>query len=165
MRASIGKGAEQRGPRYDRGLRREGFELTLNSGGAGGWQALENRTLDSKREMDILAALDEMRSLNARHERLDPEAALAALRQQAETNEEALEAEDEAAIREYVLQRSRVKRVQVPDEGLPSWVLELSLVQCLRRVEMSSAWRPEEAAGGREEARKEGWGPMPEPGA
>lgn len=70
--------------------------------------------------MDILAALDEMRSLNARHERLDPEAALAALRQQAETNEEALEADDEAAIREYVLQRSRVKRVQEPDEGVPS---------------------------------------------
>ena len=29
-------------------------------------KALENRTLESKREMDIMAALDEMRSLNAR---------------------------------------------------------------------------------------------------
>lgn len=30
-------------------------------------QALENRTLDSKREMDIMAALDEMKALNAQH--------------------------------------------------------------------------------------------------
>lgn len=30
-------------------------------------KALENRTLDSKREMDILNALDDMRSLKALH--------------------------------------------------------------------------------------------------
>jgi hypothetical protein len=33
-------------------------------------KALENRTLDSKREMDIMAALDEVQTLNARHNKV-----------------------------------------------------------------------------------------------
>ncbi|OZJ03160.1 hypothetical protein BZG36_03892 [Bifiguratus adelaidae] len=40
-------------------------------------KALENRTLDSKREMDILDALDEIRTRNARNERVDSEEILA----------------------------------------------------------------------------------------
>ena len=43
-------------------------------------QALENRTLDSRREMDIMTALDELQSLNQRHNHVTPEAALAAIR-------------------------------------------------------------------------------------
>ncbi|KAJ3300303.1 hypothetical protein HK104_002122 [Borealophlyctis nickersoniae] len=39
-------------------------------------KALENRTLDSKREMDILDALDEIRTRNARNERVDADALL-----------------------------------------------------------------------------------------
>ncbi len=71
---------------------------------------MENRTLDSKREMDILTALDEMRSLNARHAQVDPEAALAALKRSAEEQIDDLEAEDEALVREMVLQQSRQVR-------------------------------------------------------
>lgn len=70
-------------------------------------KALENRTLDSKREMDILTALDEMRSLKARHEVVDTDAALAALRRAAEKDEPVdLDAEDEAAVRQMLLQRA-----------------------------------------------------------
>lgn len=41
-------------------------------------KALENRAAESRREMDMLAALDEMRALRARQERLRPEDALRA---------------------------------------------------------------------------------------
>lgn len=71
-------------------------------------QALENRTLDSKREMDIMSALDELKSINSRHERVDTEAALAALRRSAAEEGEPeidLDDEDEKAIREMILQQ------------------------------------------------------------
>ncbi|KAG0260245.1 hypothetical protein DFQ27_003644 [Actinomortierella ambigua] len=60
-------------------------------------KALENRTLDSKREMEIMDALDEIRTRNAAHERVDADSVLdqmvnaeadAALRQQQLDEEE-----------------------------------------------------------------------------
>lgn len=39
-------------------------------------KALENRTLDSKREMDLLDALDEIKAINQRHARVDTDALL-----------------------------------------------------------------------------------------
>ena len=51
-------------------------------------KALENRTLDSKREMDIMAALDELQTLNKRQARVDTEAALAALHRSAAVSED-----------------------------------------------------------------------------
>eukprot|EP00887_Chlorella_sp_A99_P005032 scaffold4.g5032.t1 len=91
-------------------------------------KALENRTLDSKREMDIMTALDEMRSLKARHEQaraaagvvatVDTEAALAALKRSAEAEQPLdLDAEDEAAVRQMLLQRAGfVRRLRDSDE-------------------------------------------------
>ncbi|KAG9298427.1 hypothetical protein G9A89_008691 [Geosiphon pyriformis] len=61
-------------------------------------KALENRTLDSKREMDILDALDEIRTRNARNERVDAGALLDKLVEEDElqekTEEELVEEED-----------------------------------------------------------------------
>jgi hypothetical protein len=47
-------------------------------------KSLENRTLDSKIEMDILDALDEMRAINQRHERVDTNALLGSLSSKAD---------------------------------------------------------------------------------
>eukprot|EP00249_Psilotum_nudum_P010146 c22361_g1_i1 orf=562-1596(-) len=69
-------------------------------------KSLENRTIDSKREMDILAALDEMKSMRARHASVDTEDMLKALRNTAELKEKELAEEDEAVIRSVVFQSS-----------------------------------------------------------
>ncbi len=82
---------------------RRGWHRIFN----GGWllrvvQALENRTLDSKREMDIMNALDEMKSLKARQERVNSEALLSALKRSGDEEEVILEEADEAAVRPVV---------------------------------------------------------------
>jgi hypothetical protein len=68
-------------------------------------KALENRTLDSKIEMDVLDALDEIKAINQRHERVDTNAVLASLHRASNKNDSAalqsngLTAEDEALVR------------------------------------------------------------------
>jgi len=42
-------------------------------------KALENRTVDNKQEMDVLDALDEIKAINQRHERIDTDALIGAL--------------------------------------------------------------------------------------
>ncbi|CAA3013887.1 Hypothetical predicted protein [Olea europaea subsp. europaea] len=75
-------------------------------------KSLENRCLDSKRELDILVALDDIMSMNSRHERVTVDSTLEALQQKNEANETKLEDEDEALIesvfkgaREHILRR------------------------------------------------------------
>eukprot|EP00026_Physarum_polycephalum_P011840 Phypoly_transcript_12085.p1 GENE.Phypoly_transcript_12085~~Phypoly_transcript_12085.p1 ORF type:complete len:382 (+),score=95.88 Phypoly_transcript_12085:35-1147(+) len=63
-------------------------------------KALENRTHDSKVEMDILDALDEIRSLNARQSKMDPIQILLQKQKEEEEEQQRLNEEDEALVRE-----------------------------------------------------------------
>ena len=58
--------------------------------------ALENRTKESKREMDIMAALDEMRSLNSRNAKVTLDSALGAISRSVESERKRAEEAEEA---------------------------------------------------------------------
>lgn len=66
-------------------------------------KAIEDKTLDSRREMEILDALQDIRTRNARLERVDTDAVLAARHSTAaqETEDFAANQEDEALVRKY----------------------------------------------------------------
>ncbi|XP_057949298.1 uncharacterized protein LOC131144591 [Malania oleifera] len=80
-------------------------------------KSLENRTLDSKREMDILAALDEMKSMRSRHATVSVDKMLEALQNTSEEKEKKLEEEDEALIKSIVFHGSGnfVRRIHDED--------------------------------------------------
>ena len=59
-------------------------------------KALENRTAESKREMDIMAALDEMRSLNARNAKVSLNDALGAIHGKIDAERKRAEEAEEA---------------------------------------------------------------------
>jgi hypothetical protein len=86
-------------------------------------KALENRTAESKREMDILDALDEIRTRNARNERVDADAVIEGIldgKEEAERRQRlAEEEEDEAAVRAAFHDEAGefVKRVADLEEG------------------------------------------------
>jgi len=81
-------------------------------------KALENRTLDSKRELEMANALDEMKTLRSRHERVDFETALRRVRGAGGAGgaggmsvEAKLDEADEVQVQMMLLQQERARRV------------------------------------------------------
>lgn len=89
-------------------------------------KALENKTLDSKREMDIMTALDEVKSLKSRHENINYDTALKALRHSAKeqsahkTLQEELDEEDERQVQMMLLQQQRARMLGGQSDGSSS---------------------------------------------
>jgi DNA-directed RNA polymerase subunit RPC12/RpoP len=78
---------------------------------------LENKTIDSKMEMDILDALDEIRALNAKHERISPEDLLKKIIVAEEIEqEEELSGEDARELEEFMKQKNQSVVKRLDDE-------------------------------------------------
>jgi len=69
-------------------------------------KALENRTLDSKVEMDILEALDEIKQMNARNSKIDTEELFKHQQEISDAKEKRLDHEDEEDLNNTVFKNS-----------------------------------------------------------
>ncbi|KGN50783.2 splicing factor YJU2 [Cucumis sativus] len=100
-------------------------------------KSLENRTLDSKREMDILAALDEMKSMKSRHATVSIDSMLVALQRTAAEKEKKLEEEDEALIKSIVFNNSNSYVRRISDDEFDDG----SIVQHLTNNDIASDFK------------------------
>ncbi|XP_050367795.1 uncharacterized protein LOC126786120 [Argentina anserina] len=80
-------------------------------------KSLENRTLDSKREMDNLAALDELNSMQSRHATVSSNAVLEAFQHTVANKEKRRVEEDEAVLKSIVFHNSKdhIRRIHDAD--------------------------------------------------
>lgn len=80
-------------------------------------KSLENRAMDSKQDMDILAALEEMKSMKSRHATVSIDLMLQTLQKSVDEKEEKIMEEDEALIRS-IFQSSQdfVRRIDDDDD-------------------------------------------------
>jgi len=76
-------------------------------------KALENRTMDSKIEMDIIEALDEIRSLNARNSKITADKLMEYHKRTYEDMQRTLERDDEELVKNVVFKNSTefIKRI------------------------------------------------------
>lgn len=74
-------------------------------------KSLENRTRVSKREMDIDADIDHVRSIKARHAKVSSEAMLEAVQRNVKEKEKQLEAQDEALAKSIFRNKEVVLRI------------------------------------------------------
>jgi hypothetical protein len=120
-------------------------------------KTLENRTLDSKMEMDILDALDEMKAINQRHERVDTDRLLREVHSSADASKfpTKLDDEDEALLKtiKFGVQQEEaekdsaqlgedgVKRLQesASDEDLPAPKQNIGITNLLLSATAKSA--------------------------
>jgi len=84
-------------------------------------KALENRTLDSKVEMDIIEALDEIRALNARNAQIDADTLLEQHKRTYEDKDNEFPDEEEYLLHNVVFKSSSnyVKRVEEDSKSQP----------------------------------------------
>jgi hypothetical protein len=85
-------------------------------------RALENRTLDSKTEMDILDALDETLAINRRHERVDTDALLVSI---AEKDSKALEETEDAQIEAFRNRKRNLQTNSTADAAGPESLIDI----------------------------------------
>jgi len=84
-------------------------------------KALENRTMDSKIEMDIIEALDEIRALNARNAQITSDKLLEIHKRTYEQMQSNLEQEDDELVKTVIFKNSNnfLKRLEDEEEQEP----------------------------------------------